>query len=58
MKVASLASLGFVLFTAMGVVASPVDSDALTSNDLDVRSEDSVEIRYDGVSIERSLNLR
>lgn len=36
MKLTILTSLGFALFTALGVVASPVDFD---SNSLDVRDE-------------------
>ncbi|EAW06361.1 uncharacterized protein ACLA_080450 [Aspergillus clavatus NRRL 1] len=48
MKVVSLASLGFALVAALGVVASPVDADSLAAGGLDARDESAVQATYDG----------
>ena len=58
MKLTSLASLGLALFTAMGTLGSPVDSDSLASNDLNARDEAGIMIRYDGVSISLFLKKK
>jgi hypothetical protein len=50
MKTISLASLGFALFVALGVVASPLNPDPLASSGLDKKSDNAVEVKYDGVS--------
>ncbi|KAK1138769.1 hypothetical protein N8T08_002000 [Aspergillus melleus] len=58
MKLTSLASLGIVLFTAMGTLGSPVDSGSLASNDLDARDEAGIMIRYDGKCSKKDNSCR
>ncbi|THC97560.1 hypothetical protein EYZ11_002983 [Aspergillus tanneri] len=48
MKVATLASLGFAFSAALGASTSPDNRESLTSNGLDVRNENKVEIEYPG----------
>lgn len=55
MKIISLTSFGFALFTAPVAVASPVDPDSLTPNGLDVRNENSAQAQYTGVSAQGLL---
>ncbi|PLB38732.1 uncharacterized protein BDW47DRAFT_104765 [Aspergillus candidus] len=49
MQLISLASMGLVLFAAVGAVASPMDNNALDVNDnLEVRDEAATLIKYHG----------
>lgn len=51
MQLISLASMGLVLFAAVGAVATPMDNNALDINEnLEVRDESATLIKYHGVS--------
>ncbi|PLB44592.1 antifungal protein precursor [Aspergillus steynii IBT 23096] len=58
MKFLSIASLSLILFTAMGVLGSPIESEALASNDLDARDEAGILIKYPGTCSKKNNNCR
>jgi hypothetical protein len=55
MKAFILRSFGLVLSAALGALASPASPGSPISNDLDVRNENNVQIKYTGVSLRGSL---